>query len=152
MATVATPFRISPADHGRTMTLEEFMEADEGEGYRYELARGVLEVTEVPNDPHGDVVSNLFDSIGRYRRDHPGVVRRYGGGSEFRFWLPGMISGRNPDLGVVLCGAPKDWRGRQRARRWPPKSYLAGASSAITRPSERNTSPTACSNTGSSTP
>ena len=113
MATVATPFRISPADHGRTMTLEEFMEADEGEGYRYELARGVLEVTEVPNDPHGDVVSNLFDSIGRYRRDHPGVVRRYGGGSEFRFWLPGMISGRNPDLGVVLCGAPKDWRGRR---------------------------------------
>jgi len=24
-----------------------------------------------------------------------------------------MISGRNPDLGVVLRGAPKDWRGRR---------------------------------------
>ncbi len=113
MATIATPRRIGPADHGRAMTLDEFMEAEEADGYRYELARGVLEVTEVPNDPHGDVVSNLFDAMARYRRDHPGVIRRYGGGSEFRFWLPHMVSGRNPDLGVVLLGAAKDWRGRR---------------------------------------
>ena len=70
-------------------------------------------MTEVPSDPHGVVVANLFDAIARYRRDHPGVIRRYGGGSEFRFWLPRMASGRNPDLGVVLHGAPKDGRGRQ---------------------------------------
>ena len=57
MATVAPPLRIGPADHGRTMTLEEFREAEELDGYRYELARGVLEVTEVPNDPHGVVVA-----------------------------------------------------------------------------------------------
>jgi Uma2 family endonuclease len=111
MATIATPLRIGPADHGRAMTLDEFLEAEEAEGYRYELARGVLEASEVPDDPHGDVVASLFDAISRYRRDHPGVIRRYGGGNEFRFWLPGMISGRNPDLGVVLRGAPKDWRG-----------------------------------------
>lgn len=113
MATVATPIRIGPADHGREMTLLEFLEAEELDGYRYELARGVLEVTEVPNDPHGDVVANAYDAISRYRRDHPGVIRRYGGGSEFRFWLPGMVSGRNPDLAVVLRGAPKDFRGRR---------------------------------------
>ena len=59
MATIAiaTPLRIGPADQGRTMTLEEFREAEETDGYRYELARGVLEVTEVPNDPHGVVVA-----------------------------------------------------------------------------------------------
>jgi Putative restriction endonuclease len=100
--TVAVPLRIGPADHGRTMTLEEFREANEEDGYRYELARGVLEVSEVPNDPHGVVVANLYDGISRYRRDHPGVILRYGGGNEFRFWLPHIISGRNPDLGVVL--------------------------------------------------
>ena len=111
--TVAVPLRIGPADHGRTMTLEEFREANEEDGYRYELARGVLEVSEVPNDPHGVVVANLYDGISRYRRDHPGVILRYGGGNEFRFWLPHIISGRNPDLGVVLRGAPKDWRGRR---------------------------------------
>jgi Uma2 family endonuclease len=113
MATVAPPLRIGPADHGRMMTLEEFREAEELDGYRYELARGVLEVTEVPNDPHGVVVANLYDAISRYRRDHPGVILRYGGGNEFRFLLPRMISGRNPDVGVVLRGAPKDWRGRR---------------------------------------
>ena len=43
MATVTTPLRIGPADHGRAMTLEEFLDADVEEGYRYELAQGVLE-------------------------------------------------------------------------------------------------------------
>ena len=113
MATVATPLRIGPADHGRAMTLEEFLLAEETEGYRFELARGVLEVSEVPDDPHGGVVANLYDAMSRYRRDHPGVIRRYGGGNEFRFWLPAMVSGRNPDVGVVLQGAPEDWRGRR---------------------------------------
>jgi Uma2 family endonuclease len=111
--TVAAPLRIGLADHGRNMTLEEFREAEEEDGYRYELARGVLEVSEVPNDPHGIVVANLYDGISRYRRDNPGVILRYGGGNEFRFWLPRMISARHPDLGVVLRGAPKDWRGRR---------------------------------------
>ncbi len=113
MATVATPLRIGPADHGRPMTLQGFLEAEEDDGYRYELARGVLEVTEVPNDPHGDVVSNLYSSIAGYKLANPGSIRRYGGGNEFRFWLPGMVSGRNPDLGVVLRGAPRDFRGRR---------------------------------------
>jgi Uma2 family endonuclease len=114
MATVATPIRLGPADHGRRMTLEEFMEAEVEEGDRYELGRGVLEVTEVPNDPHGQVVTNLYDAVGHYRRTHPGIVLRYGGGAEFQLWFPGAISGRNPDLGVVLYGAPKDARGRRR--------------------------------------
>ena len=113
MATVAPPLRIGPADHGRRMTLEEFREAEERDGYCYELARGVLEVTEVPNDPHGVVVCNLYRAVSRYDQQHPGVILRYGGGNEFRFWLPHIISSRHPDLGVVLRGAPKDWRGRR---------------------------------------
>ncbi len=113
MATVVTPLRIGPADHGRTMTLQEFLDAEEDDGYRYELARGVLEVTEVPDDPHGVVVSNLYYGVGEYRRDHPGYIYRYGGGNEFRLWLPGMVSGRNPDLAVVLRYAPKNRRGRR---------------------------------------
>lgn len=39
MATVATPTRIGLADRGRAMTLEEFLNAEETDGYRYELAR-----------------------------------------------------------------------------------------------------------------
>ena len=112
MSTVAA-IRIGPADNGRSMTLEEFMEAEVEEGFRYELARGVIEVTKVPRDAHRQVVTNLYDMISQYRRTHRGVVLSYGGGSEFQLWLPGMVSGRNPDLGVVLHGTPKDRNGRR---------------------------------------
>lgn len=111
MASLAT--RISPADHGRTMTLEEFRDADEEPGYRYELARGVLEVINVPNDPHGQIVSNLYQALVIYKEAHPGLIQRIGGAGEFRLWLPGMASGRNPDAAVVLKGTPKDPRGRR---------------------------------------
>jgi len=105
MATVAT--RIRPADNGRRMTLEEFREAETEEGYRYELARGVLEVTLVPGNRHGQVVSNLYTCIAIYHLAHPGFILRYGGGEEYRVWLPGLVSGRNPDLGISLLGQPK---------------------------------------------
>ena len=105
--------RIGPADHGRAMTLEEFRDVDEEPGYRYELARGILEVTEVPNDPHGQVEWNLLRALARYAEEHPGVIQRSGGLGSFRLWLPGMISGRNPNVAVVLRGAPRDVRGRR---------------------------------------
>jgi Uma2 family endonuclease len=110
MATV-NAIRIGPADHGRRMSLEEFREAEEEEGYRYELARGVLEVTLVPNDPHGVTVWRLICAIRDYDRARPGIIYRAGGASEFRLWLPAMISGRNPDVAVVLQKTPKDPRG-----------------------------------------
>jgi Uma2 family endonuclease len=112
MTTVATALHIGSADNGRAMTLEEFLEAEVEDGYRYELARGVLEVSHVPNDPHRQVVSNLYSAIGFYRQTHTDIVRTFGGGAEFQFLLPRMISGRHPDLAVVLRGAPRDWRGR----------------------------------------
>jgi Uma2 family endonuclease len=109
-----TRLQIGPADHGRAMTLDEFLEAEEEPGYRYELARGVLEVTEVPNDPHGQIVSNLHALLYAHKTAHPGVILRIGGGSEFRLWVPELISGRNPDAALVLFGTPKDDRGRRR--------------------------------------
>ena len=74
MATVAAPLVIGPADHGSSMTLEDFLDVDIVEGYRYELASGVLEVIQVPNDPHRQVVTNLYDAIALYRRKSPGRV------------------------------------------------------------------------------
>ena len=112
MATVTT--RIGPADHGRKMTLEEFQEAETEEGYRYELARGVIEVTKVPGDPHGQVVWNLYQAIVVYGQANPGVIRRGGGGSEFQITLPGLVSGRNPDLAVVFSEPHKHRRLRGR--------------------------------------
>ena len=103
-----TTIQIGPADNGRAMTLDEFLEAEEERGYRYELARGVLEVSVVPIDPHGLIKKRLFEAISNYRRQHPGRIWRWGGGSEFQFLVPEMISGRNPDAAVVLTGTPPD--------------------------------------------
>ena len=115
MATVTTPLRIGPSDHGCSMMLEEFLEAEVEEGYRYELARGVLEVSNVPHEPHGMIVWILLCAIRDYDRDHPRVIYRAGGGSEYQFLLPTMISGRHPDVAVTLRNTPKDRRGFRRA-------------------------------------
>ena len=82
MATITT--RIGPADHGRKMTKEEFLDAEEEPGYRYELARGILEMTHVPGPTHGQVVGNLYQVVANYRLAHPGVILNFGGGNEFR--------------------------------------------------------------------
>ncbi len=112
MATIR--IQIGPADHGRRMTLEEFREAEGTPGHRYELARGVLEVTEVPGDPHWQILDNLHETLSRYRREHPGLIARLGHGSEIRFRIPELDLDRHPDIGVVLSGAPRDERGRPR--------------------------------------
>ena len=112
MATASVALRLGPADHGRPLTLEEYLDAELEEGSRYELARGVLEVSNVPKFSHWQVVSNLFDAISRYKFAHPGFVRVHGGGSECQLLIPTLNSGRNPDLAVVLTNAPKDARGR----------------------------------------
>jgi Uma2 family endonuclease len=115
MATVTMPLRIGPADQGRTMTLDEFEEAEFEGGYRYELARGVLEVSEIPGELHAVIVWFLLRLIAGYDRDHPGVIHRAGGGSEYRFRLPVMQSGRHPDVAVTLRNTPRDPRGFRRA-------------------------------------
>src|SRR5437764_15144463 len=76
--------QIGPADHGRRMTLDEFREAEGQPGYLYELARGVLEVIEIPKTPHRRIVSNLYSLVAHYKREHAGVIDYFGGGMEVR--------------------------------------------------------------------
>jgi len=108
MSTVTETLRIGPADHGRLMSYQEFLDAEELPGYRYELARGVLEVTLVPGAPHGLIAYPFYKMFTRYDDAHPGMIFRFGGASEFRLYMPEMVSGRNPDLAVALLGTPLD--------------------------------------------
>ncbi|WP_169978120.1 Uma2 family endonuclease [Tautonia rosea] len=109
MASTSETIHLGPLDHGRRLTLQEFLDADTEEGYRYELARGFLEVTSFPGEDHGLIVWNLIHSLNDFDRNHPGLIHRAGGGGELR--LPGFGSGRHPDVAVVLRNAPKDLRG-----------------------------------------
>jgi Uma2 family endonuclease len=105
--------RIGPADHGRRMTLEEFREAEEVPGYLYELARGVLEVSEVPADDHGQILDNIHLAIDAYRLQHRGRILRLAHGSDVRLIIPELESDRHPDLAIIFRGAPLSPRGRQ---------------------------------------
>jgi Uma2 family endonuclease len=108
MSTVAH-LQLGPADRHRPLSPEEYLDAEYRSGFRYELARGVLEVTRIPREsPHGLIVWYLYTALALYSRDHPGAIHRSGGAGEYHIWLPGMASGRNPDVAVTLVGTPKD--------------------------------------------
>jgi Uma2 family endonuclease len=111
MATASPPMLISPADNGRAMTLDEFMDAEFQEGYRYELARGVIEVSNIPSHPHAEIIWRILSAIAIFQREHPKLIRYAGAASEFRLLLPGFESERHPDVSVVLAGTARDHTG-----------------------------------------
>jgi Uma2 family endonuclease len=100
MATVS--LRIGPFDRGRKLSIEEFEEAEEEPGYRYELAGGALEVTQIPGEPHGLIVWALMNRISLYHAANPGVIFLAGGSNEFRLRLAEVGSARHPDVAVAL--------------------------------------------------
>jgi hypothetical protein len=52
-------FKVGPSDHARRMRLAEFEDAEAIEGYRYELGRGVVDVSDIPDRSHLAVVFQL---------------------------------------------------------------------------------------------
>jgi Uma2 family endonuclease len=106
--------RIGLEDHGRSMTLDEFLEAEVVEGYRYELLRGLLIAEEIPEEDHGQVISNLYMMFGRHSHGQPGLIFRYGGAANFLLCLPKSGSAMRPDAGVVFRGSPSDPQGHRR--------------------------------------
>jgi Uma2 family endonuclease len=97
---------IGPGDRGRRMTLDAFARAEFKEGWLYELARGVVEVTEVPGLWHGLIVMRIAQMFCRYIERHPGVISYRAGGGECRLRLPGMVSDRHPDQAIYLDPPP----------------------------------------------
>lgn len=153
MATVRT--RIGPADNGRKMTLEEFWDAEGQPGYLYELARGVLEVTQVPGEPHYQVVHNLHEMLSEHGRLHPRLILRIGRGSDVQYIIPELDTDRNPGLAVVFREIPtRETSGGDACRSSGSRSSHPGAEpgSETTSTSGPITWPSGCSNTGSLTP
>ena len=68
-------------------------------------------MSNVPKEPHGVIVWTILRLIALYDLAHPHVIHRAGGGSEYQFLLPTMVSGRHPDVAVTLRNTPKDRRG-----------------------------------------
>ena len=99
------------------MAFDDFIRADFEEGWRYELVRGIVIVTQVPSPEHGDVVDRVTELFVVYRIANRGVVQYRAGGGECRIRLPGMQCDRHPDQAVYLNPRPK---GPNVWARWVP--------------------------------
>lgn len=98
---------IGPQDHGRRMSLDDFDTAEAREGRLYELSRGVINVTDVPNEPHGAIVDDVNRQLNIYRHTHPGVIHRIAAGSDCKLLIEGFESERHPDLAVYKTAPPE---------------------------------------------
>ncbi len=118
VATATRKRTIGPADQGRRLTLAQFVRAEFEEGSLYELARGIVVVTDVPGIPHGRTVNRVARLFFRYDEQHPGRINYQAGGGECRLRLIGMQSDRHPDQAIYLDDPPT---GKDPWSRWVPQ-------------------------------
>jgi Uma2 family endonuclease len=95
---IKTTLRIGPKDQGRRMTLREFEPVPVQEGYLYELARGVVTVSDVPGLPHFRLVNAIRRSLFRYQEDYPDEIYEVLGTMECKLLVGNFESERHPDL------------------------------------------------------
>src|SRR5262245_32590984 len=90
--------RIGPADHGRPMTLDEFLAGDYQEGNQYELIDGRLYVAPEADLPEGRVDHWLYTKLSQYSHEHPEIINfvYY----KTRVFVPGRrrVTAPEPDL------------------------------------------------------
>src|SRR5262245_20622530 len=82
-----TLIKIGPADHGRPMSLAEFEHAKVEEGYLYELSRGIITVSDVPNRRHALQLIAIRRQLGTYDVLHPGRIACILGGAECKLLI-----------------------------------------------------------------
>jgi Uma2 family endonuclease len=114
---------LGPRQHGRKMSLKAFEFAEVEEGYQYELARGYVVVSEVPNYLHAAMESLIRDFLGRYRLENPGIINMSLGGSSNKLVVPDWESERHPDIAVYLS-KPKGKKDRTMWRTWVPELVI----------------------------
>jgi Uma2 family endonuclease len=116
---MATMLRIGPRDHGREMTYEEFLSGDYQEGYKYELIRGELYVSPMPNPPHDVILEYLTDLLTVYKLNHRKIIKRLS--SHARVFVPGIGKTTCPEPDLALYN---DERGNRKQKRWQAFSPL----------------------------
>ena len=82
-----TAIKIGPADNGRRMSLEEFEQAEEQEGYLYELLRGIITVSDVPNRLHLLIVAAIRNLLQAYMAMHSGRIQIIASGNECKLLI-----------------------------------------------------------------
>jgi Uma2 family endonuclease len=102
------------------MSLKAFEFAEVEEGYQYELARGYVVVSEVPNYPHASIVAFLRNHLGRHQLENPEDIHLILEGGSNKLVIPDWESERHPDIAVYLT-KPKGKKDRTMWRTWVPE-------------------------------
>jgi len=89
---------LTPADHGRALSLDEFLKAGAQEGFRYELIHGRVAVSPEANMPHHRLCKWLERRLDEYAEQHPEVINCVLARARFILALPGDVSAPEPDL------------------------------------------------------
>jgi Uma2 family endonuclease len=118
-----TLIEIGPADHSRRMSLEDFEHAKAQEGYLYELSRGIITVSDVPNRSHLLLVGASRDQLQDYKSLHRGRIHFSASGHECKLLIPALASERHPDLAVFL-NAPPPIENDSLWRHWFPELVI----------------------------
>jgi Uma2 family endonuclease len=120
MATVSV--KLTPADHGRRMSLDDFEFAEVQEGKLYQLGRGVVIVSDVPKPPHARQQMAIRKQLSRYDDAHPGLIHAILEGSACKILVRRFESERHPDVAVYLTPWPAEddtvWR------KWVPEILI----------------------------
>jgi Uma2 family endonuclease len=95
-----TAIKIGPADHGRRMSLADFEHAEVQAGHNYELGRGVIVVSDVPNPPHLAQVTAIRRQLAAYDLKYEGRIYTIAGGGECKILVADHESERHPALAV----------------------------------------------------
>ena len=105
---------IGPQDHGRRMTLADYEFIKTKEGHRYELNRGVVEVSKVPDPLHGCSIDQFYTVVALYRHKHPEVWMCCCAPSHCKILIWDFESERHPDVSIYLTPPPSNdaftWR------------------------------------------
>lgn len=96
---MTTVVKLGPADHGRSMSLEEFYAGDYQEGYQYELIDGKLYVSPLPDLPQGRAEHWVYTNLLRYSDVHPEVANFVY--SKCRVFIPRRPGVTNPEPDVT---------------------------------------------------
>ena len=112
--------KIGPQHQGHKMSLRAFEFAEVEEGYSYELARGVIVVSEVANFPHARRTAFIRKRLDHYSVENPSRVYEILVNMESKLLIPQWESERHPDISVYLT-APQGRRDRTMWRTWIPQ-------------------------------
>ena len=118
---MATVLQMGPRDHGRSMSLDDFLAGDYQEGYQYELIDGKLYVVPLPNLPEDRVEKWIFSCLLFYSRERPEVINYVT--DKARVFVPGSRRATTPEPDLAAYrGFPLD--GPLRTLRWQDVSPL----------------------------